>query len=179
MDDFDFLDDLIKNEEAADEDALVGYQVDDEDEDEGVSPGETPDISPDMSPGATPPEYGTSFRDRERLGMPGERLGAAAKTKLERMIRAQTVSKEDLFMDQVQQDLQQYNLESYSELVTKIPKYWFKNSAALAAAIYSMHRLAGKEMSAKKLNTYAKHTSIRKEDLLRYYLLVKHYVKEL
>lgn len=104
-------------------------------------------------------EFGTVFSDRERL------MGAL-----------KTGSKEELFMKQLTDTLERYNVSTgYTNKVLKIPRYWTKNPTALTIAFKFSESLIKKTNEEFKTNLkkFANQYSLTEADLFRYYRLVQ------
>nr|QBK87615.1 MAG: hypothetical protein LCMAC201_05280 [Marseillevirus LCMAC201] len=130
------------------------------------------------------PEFGFSYTQLEHVSFADPELGTTIGgkfTKLEKIMQMQTVSKEKLYINKLKFDLSTYfsfdNTNHYATLVQAIPRFWLKNSAAIASTIFMIDKLGSAKLTVAKLNDYSIQTGIRKEDLFRYYRLLGKYIK--
>ena len=130
-----------------------------------------------------PEEFGFSYTQLEHVSFGDPEMGTMIGgkfAKLEKIIQMQTVSKEKLYTNKLKADLNTYfsfdTTNHYAALVQKIPRFWLKNTTAMAAAIFMIDSLGGNKPSADSLNEFSIQTGIRKEDLYRYYRLIKEYI---
>jgi len=125
-----------------------------------------------------PQEYGFSYGQLQHVGIGdlGVSTISGGNSKLSKMIQMQSLTKDVLFMNKLKSDLHKYfsfeNVSHYSTLVkNKVPRYWLKNSDALAATMYMIDNIAKNPLTPEVLEKYSKETGVRKEDLFRYYRL--------
>lgn len=115
------------------------------------------------------------YGDPEFGGTIGGKLG-----RLEQIMQAQTVSKEKLYIQKLRQSLTDYfsqdKSSNYIAQIEKIPRFWLKNSDALAAVAYMIDNLSNDKLTVDSLKYFSGQTGIREEDLFRYYRLMKNYV---
>jgi len=124
-----------------------------------------------------PEEFGFSYKQLEHVGFGDIGLGGIiAGDKFSKIAQLRTIPKEVLFMNKLKSDLHKYfsfeNVNHFATIIKdKIPRYWLKNSEALAAAAYVVDTLRKRPLTVENLANYATETGLRKEDLLRYYKL--------
>ena len=122
------------------------------------------------------PELMSSFAQREHMGYAGAGRVGGQFSKLERIIQAQTESKESIYINKFRGELTNYFTDNqaagYIQGITNISRYWLKNPAAMAAAFYMQSQLDRKKLSTALLADYSKKTFVPPQDLLRYYKLI-------
>ena len=130
-----------------------------------------------------PQEFGFSYAQLEHVGFGDPEMGTIIGgkfTKLEKTIQMLTVSKEKLYTNKLKADLNMHfsfdKTNHYATLVQEVPRFWLKNSYAMASAIFMIDKLGGSKLTADKLTDYSIQTGVRKEDLFRYYRLLKEYI---
>jgi len=99
-------------------------------------------------------------------------------SKLEKMIRQDTVSKEKLYILRLKAELSNWfsytKTDHYSIITENIPRYWLKSPQALAAVYYMTDH--HKKITQQILAKYSNETNVPKTDLYRYYRLVKDHI---
>lgn len=131
-----------------------------------------------------PEDFSFSYTQQEQIGYGDPDLGTTVGgqlTKLQKIVQLQTVPKEKLYTNKLKLDLNTYfsfdKTNHYAMLIQEVPRFWLKNSQALASTIYMIDQLNGSKLTADKLEDFSKQTGIRKEDLYRYYRLIEKYIK--
>jgi hypothetical protein len=130
-----------------------------------------------------PDEFGFSYAQLEHISYGDLEMGTTIGgkfTKLEKIMQMQTISKEKLYTNKLKVDLNMHfsfgKTNHYAVLVQKVPRFWLKNSQAMASTIFMIDNLEGTKLTAGKLEKYSQQTGIRKEDLFRYYRLLEKYI---
>jgi hypothetical protein len=130
-----------------------------------------------------PYEFMPSYGQLEHVSYGDPALGTTIGgkfSKLEKIMQMQTVPKETLYINKLKAELNTYfsfdKTNHYAVLVQSVPRFWLKNIPAMSATIYMIDKLKGVKLSATKLADYAEQTNTRKEDLFRYYRLLKKYI---
>ena len=167
---------------------MTGYdeQMHNRYEDEYMEGGEFDEFSAiEASDFANEPVFTTTYAQLEQIsrGQPGLGMGISGKkSKIERILQQQTISKEKLYLAKFAAELSNYlsdrTTQYYVTLVeTKIPRFWLKNIDTLVVSILLLDQLKNKNITAEILDDFSTEYSIRIEDLYRYYRLVKEYIK--
>ena len=134
-------------------------------------------------------EFVTGFKQLEHIGygdVDAVGLNITGDTKLQKaqkILQYEVVAKDKQYLNlklrpsllKVFGDDNQDLVSNYMYNVTKIPRFEFKNSDALAAALYLLH-FNTKGVNASILKTYSEKLLINSADLYRYYKLVKTYI---
>ncbi len=130
-----------------------------------------------------PDEYGVSYQQLEQISYGDPELGMSLGgkfAKFEKIVQVQTVSKEKLYLNKLKAELNQYfpfdKSNHYAILIQKVPRFWLKNSETIVATIYMIDELKKSPLIGSKLARYSTRTNVRKEDLFRYYRLLKEYI---
>lgn len=126
------------------------------------------------------PEFGISYKQLEQISRGDPDLtysiGIGGK-RLQYIVMAQTVAKKKLYLNKLSAELSTYfsyaQIEGYKDLITKVPRFWLKNSEAFVAIIRIYDQLKGDTLTPKILDSFANQTGIKAEDIYRYYKLVK------
>jgi hypothetical protein len=195
----DFWDRIVDEEENEEGNYLTGYQQenieeergedgrDEEDEQSGYDEEEAgedefnafkEDEEPDLQVGYAQLQH-VSFGD-PGLGMTIRTKGGKV-SKLEKLLgQHQGDMKEKLYIQKLKAELSNYvSFEVANDfgIITEkyIPRYWLKNIPALAATFYMINQLRKEKLTSKYLESFSETTGVRKEDLYRYYKLVKEY----
>lgn len=107
-------------------------------------------------------------------------------SKMQQIMYFQTASAEEQYIPKLRQELSQYDLfgshskaEEWVERAQQIPRFWFKNIKALSVALYVFAQLekSNKNLNVDRLIFYSNKYDLRREDLFRYYRLVKQYLQ--
>ena len=130
-----------------------------------------------------PEEFGFSYGQLEQIGHGdidfGTTIGGKF-SKLEKIVQMQTVSKEKLYTNKLKVDLNLFfsfaQTNHYAEQVQQVPRFWLKNSHAMAGTIFMINKLSGVKPTTASLAEYSKQTNVRSEDLFRYYRLLENYI---
>jgi hypothetical protein len=171
-------DKLIAAEEAQDE-GIIGYAEDnienDEDQDSENEEQDYDDIDKEFADFSDEPQYLTSYSQMEHTsfgGGIGGKIGGKY-SKLEKMIQAQTVSKEDLYLAKFKAIATNWTSQvvanSFAEEITLIERYWLKNPEALIGAL--MLKKGNNALTTAMLEKTAKTVGVPTVDLYRYYKL--------
>ncbi len=131
-----------------------------------------------------PEEFGYSYAQLEHVSFGDPEMGTTIGgkfAKLEKIMQMQTVSKEKLYTNKLKAELNNKHFSfdktnHYATLVQDVPRFWLKNSNAIASTIFTIDKLKGTKLTADKLADYSIQTGIRKEDLFRYYRLLVKYI---
>ncbi len=131
-----------------------------------------------------PDEFGFSYAQLTHISYGDPEMGTTIGgkfTKLEKIMQMQTISKEKLYTNKLKVDLNMHfsfdKTNHYAVQVQDVPRFWLKNSQAMASTIFMIDKLEGTKLTADKLANYSQQTGIRKEDLFRYYRLLEKYIK--
>lgn len=119
------------------------------------------------------------YGDVEAMGLT---IAGGKYEKMQKLLMYETVSKEKQYVNsKFRPSLLKYFGENYDLVnnymisITKVPRFFLKNSDALAAAIYTMHHNKT-GITNDILKNYSKKTQINEADLYRYYKLIKKYI---
>ena len=130
-----------------------------------------------------PYEFGISYVHLGQVSYGDPELGmtiGGKYAKLEKTVRAQTVPKEKLYINKLRAELHEFfdsfdKSNHYATIVQQVPRYWLKNGRTIAATFYVIDKLEGGSLSSGKLATFSTQTGVDKQDLFRYYRLLKEY----
>jgi len=131
-----------------------------------------------------PEEFSFSYAQLEHISYADPEMGTTLGgkfSKMEKIMQMQTVSKEKLYTNKLKADLNIYfsfdKTNHYVTLIQNVPRFWLKNSLAMASTIFMIDQLKNSKLTADKLTDFSQQTGIRKEDLFRYYRLLEKYIK--
>lgn len=168
--------------EAYDQDESI-LALEDEEQEDPYSDNEDDDFSVFAE---RDPDLVLGYAQREHISYGGGGLGTTIggkMSKIERMIQAQNASPQEMYLNKLKLDLQDYfsidKSSHYAARIQEVPRFITKNSLALAATIYMIDGFRGNKPTNPKLKLALENVSaesgIRKEDLLRYYRLLEKY----
>jgi hypothetical protein len=130
-----------------------------------------------------PYEFGISYAQLGQISQGDPELGTTLGGKffkIEKMVQAQTVSKEKLYLNKLKAELNDVfgsskKVNHYATVVQQVPRYWLKNGRTIAATYYLIDRLSNSPLTSGKLASFSTEFGVDKEDLFRYYRLLKEY----
>lgn len=152
-------------EEAGDDDELVDSEAGDDDDDG--------DLWEDYEP-----DFQVGYAQQEQVGF-GE--GTVIGDRRLQAVQQRIESKETLYKNALKAELSNYfrpeDINSYANLIEqKVPKYHYKNPAALAAAIYMWRNVGNQPVTPQVLARFSNETIKNATDLYRYLRLLNLYL---
>ena len=166
----------------------AGYDDDDEDiydglrADFGDDTYNDQDYSDVQLPEVDDIEYLPSYAQLEQISVGNTTFGTSSGgSRKDKLIQNQFISKEDLYKRKLASELGRYfqsnnMISNYLQDIEKVPKYWYKNVTVMAATINLLSELHNTMITKEKLQQVSEERNISKEDLFRYYRLLKKYI---
>jgi hypothetical protein len=172
-------------EEIDDTNVITGYGHDADDIEEAFGDGDDDTNVWDEFSHFEEPQFEVGHSQMDQINWGGDpemgtRIGGAF-SKIEDIIRRQTVPNEKLYTVALKAELHNYlpfeKVSNYVALIESVPRFWFKNVDAIAGTAYMIDSLQNNRPNPQTLQEYAKKTGISEVDLYRYYRLLSKYLK--